>query len=151
MKGLMNVMDKKALPIGISDFKTFHDKDYYYVDKTLFIKDIIDSKAYVNLFTRPRRFGKTLNLSMIKYFFEKTQEDNSYLFEDLNIWKAGEIYREYQGRYPVINLDFKSIEGLSWKEAYDKARWMISNEYSRHSYLIEEGKGIIDKKEREIL
>ena len=129
-------MEKKALPIGISDFKSFKDKGYYYVDKTLMIKDILDDKALVTLFTRPRRFGKTLNLSMIKYFFEKTNEDNSYLFEDLNIWKSGEKYKEYQGKYPVINLDFKSVEGLSWKEAYKKARVMVTNEYIRHEYLL---------------
>ena len=142
-------MDKKAIPIGISDFKSFNDKDYYYVDKTLMIKDIIDNKVLVTLFTRPRRFGKTLNLSMMKYFFEKTDEDNSYLFKDLNIWKAGEKYKEYQGKYPVINLDFKSVEGLSWKEAYESLELMISNEYSRHGYLIDEGEVIIDKKERD--
>ena len=124
------------IPIGISDFKSFNQKNYYYVDKTLMIKDIIDNQVLVTLFTRPRRFGKTLNLSMIKYFFEKTNEDNSYLFKDLNIWKAGAKYREYQGKYPVINLDFKSVEGLSWKEAYKKARIMISNEYIRHEYLL---------------
>ena len=130
-------MDKKVIPIGISDFKSFNDKNYYYVDKTLMIKDILDDKALVTLFTRPRRFGKTLNLSMLKYFFEKTQEDNSYLFKDLNIWNAGEKYKEYQGKYPVINLDFKSVEGLSWKEAYEKAKVMITSEYIRHGYLLD--------------
>ena len=130
-------MDKKVIPIGISDFKSFNDKNYYYVDKTLMIKDILDDKALVTLFTRPRRFGKTLNLSMLKYFFEKTQEDNSYLFKDLNIWKTGDKYKEYQGKYPVINLDFKSVEGLSWKEAYEKAKVMITSEYIRHGYLLD--------------
>ena len=130
-------MDKKVIPIGISDFKSFNDKNYYYVDKTLMIKDILDDKALVTLFTRPRRFGKTLNLSMLKYFFEKIQEDNSYLFKDLNIWKTGEKYKEYQGKYPVINLDFKSVEGLSWKEAYEKAKVMITSEYIRHGYLLD--------------
>ena len=131
-------VNKKIIPIGISDFKEFFDYNYYYVDKSLLIKDILDNRSKVTLLTRPRRFGKTLNLSMIKYFFEKTQEDNRYLFENLNIWKAGEKYKEHQGKYPVINLDFKSVEGLSWREAYDKVRWMISNEYSRHGYLIDE-------------
>ena len=130
-------MNKKAIPIGISDFKSFNDKNYYYVDKTLMIKDIINNKVLVTLFTRPRRFGKTLNLSMIKYFFEKTDEDNSYLFKDLNIWKAGGEYREHQGKYPVINLDFKSVEGLYWKEAYEKVKVMITNEYIRHGYLLD--------------
>ena len=128
---------KKAIPIGISDFKEFNRRNYYYVDKSILIKDILDNRAYVSLFTRPRRFGKTLNLSMIKYFFEKTEEDNSYLFENLKIWKSGEEYIKHQGKYPVINLDFKSIEGLGWESAYEKARLMIANEYVRHSYVLD--------------
>ena len=128
--------NKKVIPIGISDFKEFFSYNYYYIDKSFLIKDILDNRSKVTLFTRPRRFGKTLNLSMMKYFFEKTDEDNSYLFKNLNIWKAGEKYREYQGKYPIINLDFKSVEGLSWKEAYKKARIMISSEYIRHEYLL---------------
>ena len=79
-------INKKIIPIGISDYKKITSENYYYVDKTKMLKDIIDYRPYVNLFTRPRRFGKTLNLSMIKYFFEKTEEDNSYLFKDKKIW-----------------------------------------------------------------
>lgn len=142
------MVNKKAIPIGISDFKMIIDKGYYYVDKTIMIKDILDNMAYVNLFTRPRRFGKTLNLSMLKYFFEKTEENNSYLFEGLNIWESGEKYREHQGKYPVINLDFKSVEGLSWKEAYEKIRLMISNEYARHEYLL--GGEILSEDEKDL-
>ena len=129
------IMDKKAIPIGISDFKSFNDKDYYYVDKTLMIKDIIDNKVLVTLFTRPRRFGKTLNLSMIKYFFEKTDEDNSYLFENLNIWNVGEKYRKHQGKYPVINLTFKDAKMNNWEETYEKLINIITEEYKRHEYL----------------
>lgn len=83
-------MENKALPIGIDNFERIISRDYYYIDKTLLIKEILDNKASVNLFTRPRRFGKTLNISMLQYFFEKREEDNSYLFENLNIMKAGE-------------------------------------------------------------
>ena len=84
-------MFSKQIPIGIENFKEIIDKNCYYIDKTLMIKDIIDNCTKVNLHTRPRRFGKTLNMSMIKYYFEKTNEDNSYLFKDLNISAAGNI------------------------------------------------------------
>ena len=80
--------EKKSIPIGISDFKEFNESNYYYVDKSILIKNILDNRCKVTLFTRPRRFGKTLNLSMLKYYFEKTETDNSYLFEGLEIWKA---------------------------------------------------------------
>ena len=91
-------INKKIIPIGISDYKKITSENYYYVDKTKMLKDIIDYRPYVNLFTRPRRFGKTLNLSMIKYFFEKTDEDNSYLFKDKKIWQFGERYQQHQGK-----------------------------------------------------
>lgn len=130
-------INKKAIPIGISDFKEFYEKDYYYVDKTLMIKDILDKRIKVGFFTRPRRFGKTLNLSMIRYFFEKTEEDNSYLFKNLKIWQAGEKYQVHQGKYPVINLTFKDAKIDSWEETYKIITNMISSEYKRHEYLRE--------------
>ena len=129
---------KKAIPIGISDFKEFNRRNYYYVDKSILIKDILDNRAYVSLFTRPRRFGKTLNLSMIKYFFEKTEEDNSYLFENLKIWEAGERYIDHQGKYPVINLTFKGAKMNTWEETYIELVNSISEEYKRHSYLLKQ-------------
>ena len=128
---------KKAIPIGISDFKEFNRRNYYYVDKSILIKDILDNRAYVSLFTRPRRFGKTLNLSMIKYFFEKTEEDNSYLFENLKIWEAGERYIDHQGKYPVINLTFKGAKMNTWEETYIELVNSISEEYKRHEYLLD--------------
>ena len=143
-------VNKKVIPIGISDFKEFYRKDYYYVDKTLIIKDILDRKPYVNLFTRPRRFGKTLNLSMLKYFFEKTEEDHSYLFENLDIWKAGERYKEHQGKYPVINLTFKDAKIDSWEETYQLFVNMISDEYKRHSYLLHDNKIAFGPKDKDI-
>ena len=94
----------KSLPIGIDDFKKLIDKNYYYVDKTLLIKELLDKKAEVTLFTRPRRFGKTLNISMLQYFFEKTEEDNSYLFNGLKIMNESKEYLDYMGKSPVINL-----------------------------------------------
>ena len=128
---------KKAIPIGISDFKEFNRRNYYYVDKSILIKDILDNRAYVSLFTSPRRFGKTLNLSMIKYYFEKTEEDNSYLFENLNIWRAGEQYQAHQGKYPVINLTFKGAKMNTWEETYIELINSISEEYKRHEYLLD--------------
>lgn len=85
-------MDFKSLPIGIDNFEMLITRGYYFIDKTLLIKDLLDNKADVNLFTRPRRFGKTLNMSMLQYFFENSSKDNSYLFENLNIMKSGEKY-----------------------------------------------------------
>ncbi|MGN0583770.1 MAG: AAA family ATPase, partial [Oscillospiraceae bacterium] len=75
--------DKKAVPVGVEDFKVLVDKDYFFIDKTLLIKDLLDAKSMISLITRPRRFGKTLNMSMIQRFFEKTEESNAYLFEGL--------------------------------------------------------------------
>ena len=92
------------LPVGKSTFKDIVGGDYYYIDKTSLIKEILDIGFEVTLFTRPRRFGKTLNMDMIRTFFEKTQDDTSYLFKDLNIWQEGEEYTNHQGKYPVIFL-----------------------------------------------
>ena len=86
-------MEFKPLPIGVDSFEKLINNNYYYVDKTLLIKELLDKKEDVNLFTRPRRFGKTLNLSMLQYFFEKSDKDNAYLFDGLEIMKAGENYK----------------------------------------------------------
>jgi len=130
----------KPLPIGVEDFKKLLTKGYYYVDKTLFIKDLLDKKGDVNLYTRPRRFGKTLNLSMLQYYFEKTEEDNSYLFKDLDIGKAGNEYAEYIGQYPVINISLKSMKQASYDEAFYIFKELISNEFGRHIDLIHSDK-----------
>ncbi len=89
------------LPIGISDYR-LASTEYYYIDKTMMIKDFIDERPMVSLFTRPRRFGKTLNMDMLRTFFEKTDEDTSIYFKDKMIWSCGQKYRDYQGQYPVI-------------------------------------------------
>ncbi|NJO02418.1 MAG: AAA family ATPase [Bacteroidia bacterium] len=124
------------LAIGISDFKQVREGQYYYVDKSLFIKEIIDDSLVI-LLTRPRRFGKTINLSLLRYFFEKTDQDTSYLFKDLNIWQAGERYTSRQGQYPVISLTFKSIKETNWAKTYEGLRNILAIEFERHNYILE--------------
>jgi len=121
----------KKLPIGISDFKEIIKNDYYYIDKTLFIKELVDSSGLVLLIPRPRRFGKTLNLSMLKYFFEKTETNHSELFTATNIWHHDE-YRKLQGTFPVISLTFKDIKESSWEIAYKKTITVIAQEFEHH-------------------
>ena len=137
----------KRKPIGVDDFKKIIDNDMYFVDRTLFIKEIIDSGSEVTLIARPRRFGKTLNMSMLKYYFEKTEEDNSYLFKDYAIWQQGEQYREEFGKYPVINLTLKSLKYYSWKENYNALKSIIASEYSRYEYILESDK--LNSKDKE--
>ena len=126
----------KKLPIGISDFKKLIDGNYYYVDKTLLIKELIESSGEVLLIPRPRRFGKTLNLSMLKYFFEKTETDNSVLFADTAIWQHEE-YRKLQGKYPVIFLTFKDVKEANWEIAYKKMVTIIAQEFEYHFSVLE--------------
>ncbi|MDO4939205.1 MAG: AAA family ATPase [Lachnospiraceae bacterium] len=125
----------RPLPIGITDFKKISD-EYFYVDKTLFIKEILDEKAIVSLFTRPRAFGKTLNLDMIRTFFEMTEEDNSVYFRNKKIWLEGEKYRAFMGKFPVIYLDFRSVRFDDWITAYEKISKIIIGEYERHRVLM---------------
>ena len=125
---------KKPLPIGVSDFKTAVT-NYYYVDKTLLIRDFLDTKPMVSLFTRPRRFGKTLNMDMLRVFFEKTSEDTSVYFRDKQIWPCGDFYTQHQGKYPVIFLTFKDIKCLTWNETFQKLRNLIALEFMRHDEL----------------
>ena len=125
---------KKPLPIGVSDFKTA-TTGYYYVDKTLLIRDFLDTKPMVSLFTRPRRFGKTLNMDMLRVFFEKTPEDTSVYFRDKLIWQCGDFYTQHQGQYPVIFLTFKDVKCQTWDETFQKIRSLISLEFMRHSEL----------------
>ncbi|UZP02123.1 AAA family ATPase [Clostridium botulinum] len=133
-------MKLKALPIGVDSFEKLITRDYYYIDKTLLIKDLLDNKADVNLFTRPRRFGKTLNMSMIQYYFEKREEDNAYLFENLNIMKAGEEYISHMGQYPVINLSLKSAKQPNFELAFKCMKEEITNEFRRHEYILKSDK-----------
>ena len=132
-------MSYKPMPIGVDDFGKIIEKGYYYVDKTNMIKDLIDKGGDTNLFTRPRRFGKTLNLSMIKYFFEKPIDgkSNKHLFEGLNIMDAGDKYTSLQEQYPVIALTLKSAKQPDWEMAYESLVDEITNEYTRHKYILE--------------
>lgn len=138
--------EKKSLPIGISDYVRAQS-EYYYVDKTLLIKEFLDQKPLVSLFTRPRRFGKTLNMDMLRVFFEISDEDTSIYFKDKAIWKCGDEYRSHQGKYPVIFLTFKDVKFGSWDATIDKIRDLLQAEFGRHQELFESEK--IAKYEKE--
>lgn len=125
----------KQLPIGISDFKKLIEGGYVYVDKSLLIQELIERGAEVTLIPRLRRFGKTLNLSMLRYFFEKGQP--SHLFESLKIWKD-EKCRALQGQFPVIFLSLKDVKHPSWEKTFESLCGFIAEEFQRHRYLVEE-------------
>ncbi len=132
---------KKALPVGVENFEDIVKSGYYYVDKTMFIKELLDLKGKVNLFTRPRRFGKTLNLSMLRYFFEDTgdvkkNEENKSLFQGLKIMGQGEKYTQHMGDYPVIDLTLKSAKQPTFESAYGKMKRAIADEFHRHRYIL---------------
>ena len=130
------VDDNLPLPIGVSDYRKAVT-DYYYVDKTLLIKEFLDERAQVSLFTRPRRFGKTLNMDMLKTFFEITEEDTSAYFVDKKIWKCGQKYLDYQGKYPVIFISFKDIKHKNWEDSLRNIASVLSAEFLRHNELYE--------------
>jgi hypothetical protein len=144
-------MKMKKLPVGVSLFKDMVTGGYYYVDKTLFIKEIMDKGDKILLIPRPRRFGKTLNLSMLKYFYDCCPEEgvkvkgvegtgaaNSYkkLFHSLAICKAGQEYLDHMGKYPVIFLSFRDIKEMKWETCLDKIKQLIQREYLKHDYLL---------------
>lgn len=137
---------KKPLPIGVSDFKSA-TTNYYYVDKTLLIRDFLNAIPMVSLFTRPRRFGKTLNIDMLRVFFEKTPEDTSIYFKDKYIWQCGDYYTKHQGQYPVIFLSFKDVKCSSWQETFQKISKLISLEFMRHNEL--ESSSVLSSYEKE--
>lgn len=137
---------KKPLPIGVSDFK-LATTNYYYVDKTLLIRDFLNAIPMVSLFTRPRRFGKTLNMDMLRVFFEKTPEDTSIYFKDKYIWQCGDYYTKHQGQYPVIFLSFKDVKCSSWQESFQKISKLISLEFMRHNEL--ESSSVLSSYEKE--
>ena len=126
--------NKLPLPIGISDYR-LASSEYYYIDKTLMLRDFIDERPMVSLFTRPRRFGKTLNMDMIRTFFEKTEEDTSVYFKDKKIWECGEKYRNYQGKYPVIFVTFKDIKFSTWEETFSAMKDTFASEAHHHMEL----------------
>jgi hypothetical protein len=153
-------MRMKKLPLGVSDFREIITEGYVYVDKTLFIKEIIDKGDKILLIPRPRRFGKTLNLSMMKYFYdccpglderdtEKEiipKQSNKKLFDSLAISKEGEHYLEKMGKYPVIFMSFLDIKEMDWKITYRKITKLIRDEYSKHYYLLKSKKLIPPEK-----
>lgn len=138
-KNMVAKAEVKSLPIGISDYVRAQE-EYYYVDKTLLIKEFLDQKPLVSLFTRPRRFGKTLNMDMLRVFFEISDKNTSKYFADKNIWKCGEAYRSHQGKYPVIFLTFKDVKFDTWDATIDKIRGLLQEEYGRHQELLNSDK-----------
>ena len=139
-------MKHKPLPIGVEDFKRLVDNGYYFVDKTLMIKELLENKETVNLFTRPRRFGKTLNMSMLQRFFEATEKSNAYLFDSLKIAAYPE-YMAYQGKYPVISVSLKSMKQKNFTLAFETYKYLIKSEYSRHKDFIF-GRNVLDEEEK---
>ena len=133
-KEVMDLRDKRPLPIGISDFKTVIEENYYYADKTDMIGNILDDRVMVTLFTRPRRFGKTLNMSMMKYFFGiENTEENKKLFDGLAI--SNKEYMKEQGQYPVIFISFRNIEEENWEDCYFEIKNIISRTYNEFEFL----------------
>lgn len=129
---------KSSMPLPLAIGNTSYTEianDCYYVDKTLLIRDLLDRRSLVTLFTRPRRFGKTLAINMLKAFFEKSNEDTALYFHDKKIWACGERYRSHQGRYPVIILTFKDIKFNSWEESLQAIKLILADEYLRHAEL----------------
>ena len=130
----------KRIPMGLDDFGKLIRENYYYTDKTLFIKQLIDNRSEVNLFTRPRRFGKSLNISMLQYYFDNTLAHQSHLFDGLLISKEADYYKSYQNQFPVIKMTLKGAEGLIFDSAFARFQTIIISEFDRHRYLLESEK-----------
>ena len=135
---------KKKLPVGIENFREFFTEDFYYVDKTMFIKDLLQNWGKVNLFTRPRRFGKSLNISMLKCFFEIGSDTSC--FDGLKIMQEKALCKEYMGKFPVISISLKSVDGLKYESALAALRTVIGNEAGRFRFLRESSK--LDKDDK---
>lgn len=136
-------MGKKAIPIGIENFEDIIKDNYYYVDKSMLIEDILLNRAAVTLFTRPRRFGKTLNMSMIKYFFDvKNKDENRKLFEKLKIF--GSEYMKEQGKYPVIFVSLKDLRADTWEGTFENLKSFISDLYAE----FEDMREIMNKRDK---
>ena len=136
-------MGKKAIPIGIENFEDIIKDNYYYVDKSMLIEDILVNRAAVTLFTRPRRFGKTLNMSMIKYFFDvRNKDENRKLFEGLKIF--GSEYMREQGKYPVIFVSLKDLRGDTWEDTFENLKSFISDLYAE----FEDMREIMNKRDK---
>ena len=144
-------MEWKPLPVGIDDFEKIITGDYFYVDKTLFIKELLDMKGEVNLFTRPRRFGKTLNMSMLRCFFEENPEKASRIFQGLNIMGAGEKYLDHMGKYPVIMISLKSMKQPSYELAFEMLKKALKGEFQRHWQSVSDSGRLTDADQRRYL
>ena len=145
---------EKALPIGVENFEDMVSSGYYYIDKTMLIKELLDQKGKVNLFTRPRRFGKTLNLSMLRYFFEDTgdfekNERHKKLFLGMKIAQAGQAYARHMCGYPVFNLTLKSAKQEDFEMAYYMVQTAVSTEFERHRSVVEAAKESLSFREYE--
>ncbi len=127
------------LPVGVSNY-CLASSEYYYIDKTMMIKDFIDERPLATLFTRPRRFGKTLNMDMLRTFFEKSDKDTSVYFRDKKLWACGQKYRNHQGKYPTIFLTFKDVKFNTWEETFAAIRDTFAKETQRHEELRESDK-----------
>ena len=138
----------QGIGIGVSDFKMLRVRDNYFIDKSLFIKDIIDNQANVALITRPRRFGKTLNMSMLKYYFDCTKKDSKELFKDLKIMEQDDKYTSKLGYYPVIYITLKDVNDTSYEKMLLDMKTAILDMYKEHRYLLESDKIYPEEKER---
>ncbi len=127
---------RRPLPIGISDFRKLRENDYHYVDKSLFVRDVTRSSAEVLLISRPRRFGKTLNLSMLRYFYEKSGEDRKPLFDGLAI-RDDEVFNAHHGKYPVIWMTFKDLKDRSWESMLRGIGNLVRDEFIRHEAIFD--------------
>jgi len=136
-QSINNMKDRKKLNLGYSDFKNIILSNSYFVDKSLLIKEVIDTEKNVLLFPRPRRFGKTLNLSMLKYFFDKSEIKNRKLFEKLKVWQTEDYIKDNCGKYPVISLSFKDAKANNWNETFKYIKKELSKAYEEHYYLFE--------------
>ena len=131
------VKEKKRLPVGVENFEQIINDNYYYVDKTGLISELIRNGGMVNLFTRPRRFGKTLNISMLKHFFS-IERDQS-IFDGLEISKDTKLCEEYMGKYPVISISLKGINAATYEDAFDFAVQIMKNVAGKMQFLLESG------------
>ncbi|MCF8370274.1 MAG: AAA family ATPase [Bacteroidales bacterium] len=120
----------KELNLGHSDFKDIIENNNYFVDKSLFVEELIRSQTSVLLLPRPRRFGKTVNLSMLKYFFDKNGHENEKLFEKLKVWQCDDDVKEHCGKHPVIFLSFKDAKASTWTDTFKHLKIEISKAYS---------------------
>ncbi|MBM3198311.1 MAG: hypothetical protein FJZ58_03540, partial [Chlamydiae bacterium] len=141
---------KKPIPIGVDDYEEIITQGYLYIDKTLLIKEFWESGAKVTLVTRPRRFGKSITLSMMRYFFEQIKDAKLHLFTHTNIWKDAEM-RALQGSFPVIHISFKDVKASSWEEAFEQLKELLGKEIMRTLMPLESSLSSIHKRKYEAL